>query len=92
MRKQKRFTPLEEAPPLSVPGPEVSILKKEQQHALREAIISLPQEQRDVVILHIYGGISLKEIAVLHGKSESWGKVTFYRAKQKLAQKLEGFK
>lgn len=91
-RKQKRFMPLEEAPPLSMPGPEASILKKEQQHALRTAILSLPQEQRDVVILHIYGGIPLKEIAALHGKSESWGKVTFYRAKQKLAQKLEGFK
>lgn len=91
-RKLRRLIPLEDAPPFSVPGPEAAILKGEQQNALRQAIASLPEEQRDVVILHIYGGIPLKEIAAQHGKSESWGKVTFYRAKQKLAQKLEGFK
>lgn len=91
-RKRWRTIPLDEAPPLSVPGPEAIILERERQHALRQAILALPEEQRDVVILHIYGQIPLKEIAAQRGKSESWGKVTFYRAKQKLAQKLEGFK
>lgn len=91
-RGQKRFTPLEDAPPLSVPGPEAALLRQEQQQALRRAIVDLPEDQRDVVILHIYGGIPLKEIAAQRGKSESWGKVTFYRAKQKLAQELEEFK
>lgn len=91
-RKRKRLVPLEEAPPLSVPGPEAGALEKERQQALRRAILTLPEDQRDVVILHIYGDIPLKEIAAQRGKSESWGKVTFYRAKQKLARELEGFK
>lgn len=91
-RKNKRLTSLEEAPPLSVPGPEAAMLERERQQALRRAILSLPEDQRDVVILHIYGGIPLKEIAAQREKSESWGKVTFYRARQKLAQELEGFK
>lgn len=91
-RKGNRFTSLEEAPPLSVPGPEEAYLERERQLALRRAILDLPEDQREVVILHIYGEIPLKEIAARQGRSESWGKVTFYRAKQKLAQKLEGFK
>ena len=91
-RKHGRFVPLENAPPLSVPGLEAAVLERERQQALRRAIVDLPEDQRDVVILHIYGGIPLKEIAAQRGKSESWGKVTFYRAKQKLAQNLEGFK
>ena len=91
-RKRKRLVPLEDAPPVSVPGPEEAILEQERQQALRRAILTLPEEQRDVVILHIYGNIPLKAIAAQKGKSESWGKVTFYRAKQKLAQELEGFK
>lgn len=53
---------------------------------------ALPEDYRDVVILHIYGEISLKEISAMKGKSESWGKVTYYRAKQMLKQKLEGLR
>ena len=59
---------------------------------VQRAILDLPEDYRDVVILHIYGEVPLKEISIRKGKSESWGKVTFYRAKQMLAQKLEGLK
>ncbi|MBQ8237072.1 MAG: RNA polymerase sigma factor [Oscillospiraceae bacterium] len=91
-RKGRKTVPLETAPTLSVPGPEAAIMKRERHQALRRAIVKLPEDQRDVVILHIYGGIPLKEIAAQRGKSESWGKVTYFRAKQKLAQELEEFK
>ena len=60
--------------------------------ALRRAILELPEDYRDVVLLHIYAELPLKEIAFQKGKSESWGKVTFYRAKQRLNKRLEGFK
>lgn len=73
------------------PGPDETLPDQELQDALRRAVAALPEDYRDVVILHIYGGISLKDISVLKGKSDSWGKVTFYRAKQMLKQNLEGF-
>lgn len=94
LRKQKRRRPLEEAPdrPDPAPGPEEHTLSKSQQAALRRAIANLPEDYRDVVILHVYGEIPLKEIAARHGKSESWGKVTFYRAKQRLAQEMEEYR
>ena len=53
---------------------------------------ALPGELRDVVILHVYGDIPLKEISALKGKSESWARVTYYRAKQMLRQELEGLR
>ena len=65
---------------------------QEVQNTLRRAVAALPGDYRDVVILHIYGEISLKEISAMKGKSESWGKVTYYRAKQMLKQKLEGLR
>ena len=34
---------------------------------------------------------TLRELAERRGKSESWGKVTFYRAKALLREKLEGW-
>ena len=39
-------------------------------------------------MLHVLGGFSLKEISGIFGKSESWARVTFYRAKQKLSERM----
>jgi RNA polymerase sigma-70 factor (ECF subfamily) len=39
-------------------------------------------------MLAVFGGVSLKEISRIFGKSESWARVTFYRAKQKLLENM----
>ena len=39
-------------------------------------------------ILHVYGGLKLKEIGASYGKSESWARVTYYRARQKIIQEV----
>ena len=72
-------------------SPEEKVVAQENRRAVQEAILSLPKDYQDVVILHIYGEVPLREIAVRKGKSESWGKVTFYRAKRMLKERLEGY-
>ena len=79
-------------PDVSQPGPEEALSAREEQAALRRAVAALPEDYRDVVILHVYGEISLKEISAMKGKSESWAKVTYYRARQMLKQELEGLR
>lgn len=74
------------------PGPEETLSAREVQNALRRAVAALPEDFRDVVILHVYGGISLKDISAMKGKSESWAKVTYYRARQMLKRELEGLR
>lgn len=49
----------------------------------------MEEPYKEVFMLSVFGGLSLKNISTLFGKSESWARVTFYRAKQKL---LEGMK
>ena len=88
-RERRRTLPLTDAPQ---PGPEETLSAQEVQNALRRAVAALPEDFRDVVILHVYGEISLKEISAMKGKSESWAKVTYYRAKQMLRKKLEGWR
>lgn len=39
---------------------------------------------REVFMLYTFGELSLKEISIMFGKSESWARVTFYRAKQRI--------
>ena len=91
-RKRNRTLPLEDGLKNTFPSPEDSMTTQEQRKAMQRAILELPKDYRDVVILHIYGEVPLREIAAQKGKSESWGKVMFYRAKQMLARKLEGLK
>ena len=44
----------------------------------------LPEPAREVMYLRVFGGLSFAEIGEVHGRSENWARVTFYRAKERL--------
>lgn len=48
----------------------------------------LEEPYKEVFMLSVFGGFSLKDISLVFGKSESWARVTFYRAKQKLSERM----
>ncbi len=73
---------------LSSPPLEEQAIAKDEYRRIQNAIGQLEDPYRDVFILHAFGGIKLKEIALIYGKSESWARVTFYRGKQKIAQEV----
>ncbi len=56
---------------------------------LLKKIHSLPEPSREVVYLRAFGGLSFAEIGEVHGKSENWARVTFYRAKEKLRKDVK---
>lgn len=70
------------------PSVESQVIAKQEYANMRRAIQKLEEPYRDVLVLHIYGGIKLGEIAAIYGKSESWAKVTYFRAKQKIIQEV----
>ena len=55
---------------------------------IRKAIQKLEDTYRDVFVLHAIGEVSLKETAAIYGKSESWARVTYFRAKNKIAEEV----
>ena len=64
------------------------MLRRAQSKRLRRAIRKLEEPQRDVFILHAFGGLKLKEIAAIYQKSESWARVTYFRARKILQEVL----
>ena len=68
--------------------PEDTAIKKEEYRCVRQAVLSLEEPYREVFIMHTFGEVPLKEIAAEHGKSESWARVTYLRARKLLADKL----
>ncbi len=70
------------------PTAEAAYIQKETWNRVRQAILRLEKPYRDVLILHACGGVMLKEIARHYQKSESWARVTYHRAKQRIAQEV----
>ena len=48
----------------------------------------IAEPYKEVFKLYILGELSLKEISFIYGKSESWARVTFHRAKQKIRERM----
>ena len=48
----------------------------------------LEEPYKEVFMLSVFGGFSFKDIGLTFGKSDSWARVTFYRAKQKLLERM----
>ncbi len=89
LREQKNTVPLEYAEAL--PSPDDVEQTCERRELSQKALVclhELEEPYREVFMLSVFGGVSLKEISALFRKSESWARVTFYRAKQKLSERM----
>lgn len=71
-------------------SPEGDVLLRAEASEILRHLHTMDEPYKEVFMLHIFGEISLKEISLLFGKSDSWARVTFYRAKAIIIQKLKG--
>jgi RNA polymerase sigma-70 factor (ECF subfamily) len=85
----RREVDIEQAPP-PVDTTTASDLLQERQRAarLREALATLPPEQRQVVEMHWFAGLPLPEVATALGASLSAVKVRAHRAYERLRNNL----
>ena len=65
-----------------------SLIRKELSAEAFSRLHELEEPYKEVFLLHVFANLSLKEISTLFGKSESWTRVTFFRARKKLKEKL----
>ena len=88
--EQKKLHPLDEVE-VSDGTPDMAdvFAVKELSQQAFVCLHGMDEPYKEVFVLSVFSGLSLKDISSLFGKSESWARVTFYRAKQKL---LEGMK
>lgn len=88
--EQKKLLPLEQDALLEETSPlEEQFLQKELSKKALRCLSALKEPYRTVFILSALEDCSLKELSTLYGKSESWARVTFYRAKQMLHEQME---
>lgn len=74
--------------PDNTPSLEEQIIDKEMYLKILKTLQVLNEPYKEVFILHAIGEIKLKEIALIYEKTESWARVTYFRAKQQIAQEV----
>ncbi len=87
--EQKRKQPISQLTPTDN-TPDIAELFEEKELAGRafSVLHALEEPYKEVFMLSVFGGLSLKDISAMFGKSESWARVTYYRAKQKIMEGL----
>ena len=70
------------------PPLELFVSDREMAFHIHKVLHELDEPYKEVFSLRIFGELRFSEIAKLFSKTESWARVTFYRAKKMIIEKL----
>ena len=86
--KAARQVPLEEFILVDSISPEERLLHKEKLRILLRLLGELEEQKRQLFLLRSQG-LSFREMGEALGKSENWARVTYFRIKESLLQRME---
>ncbi|MFJ7735690.1 RNA polymerase sigma factor [Lysinibacillus sp. NPDC097287] len=69
--------------------PDVEVVKRNTFVSIHKEIHLLKEPYREIFLLRTSINLSFKEIGEIFDKSENWARVTYYRAKLKLAERID---
>lgn len=70
-------------------SPELMLCDEADAMRIHEFLHQLEEPYKEVFMLRIFGELSFKKIAHIFGKTESWARVTYHRAKAKIICEME---
>jgi RNA polymerase sigma factor (sigma-70 family) len=89
-REQRAYGRLQKNTPQFSKPTDQEFFREETRSIVQEALNKLPAKMRMVLVLKEYGDLNYKEIAGILGISEGNVKVRAFRARERLAQLLDG--
>lgn len=91
-RRRKQGLPLEtdvRARPSGGESVEMTVQRSDQAMRIHRHLHTLSEPYREVFMLRVFSELKYGQIASLFGKTESWARVTYYRAKQDLQRRMK---
>lgn len=91
LRKDKRMEPLSDerfAELESTENVEGQVVDRDMAFRIHKALHTMEEPYKEVFSLRTFGELSFKDISRLFGKTESWARVTYYRARKKIMEEL----
>ena len=89
-RKDKHLDP--DADAALLPGNETMeerLCDRETAFAIHKVLHALEEPYKEVFSLRTFGELSFKQIAELFGRTETWARVTYHRARLKIKEELK---
>lgn len=65
------------------------IENEEEAMTMHKILHELSEPYKEVFNLRVFGELSFKKIGVIFGKSEGWARVTYFRAKKMIVERLD---
>ena len=65
------------------------LLTKESAFEIHKILHRLPEPYKEVFSLRVFGELPFSQIGELFGKTESWARVTYHRARMKIKEELK---
>lgn len=72
----------------AAPSPEEAAIQKDTAMQLHMVLHNLQEPYKEVFSLRVFGQLSFQEIARLFGKTESWARVTYHRARSMIQNRI----
>lgn len=69
--------------------PVYSLVNEDSAFMIHQILHHLEEPYKEVFQLRVFGELSFKKIGMLFKKSENWARVTYYRARIKIQEKME---
>lgn len=88
-RKQQKQTSLAESTANSTGDIIDGIIDSENSMIILKQLHRLEEPYKEVFTLRVFGSLSFKKISDIFGKTESWARVTFYRAKVMIKESID---
>ena len=90
-KKQKRLVSDDALLPLHGGDLEEAFFDKEAAGHVLRLLHELEEPYKEVFTLRVYGQLSFSQIGQLFGKSDSWARLIYYRAKQQIRRDLHEY-
>lgn len=68
---------------------ESAFIDEDSSFRIHQILHHLPEPYKEVFQLRVFGELSFQKIGMLFGKTENWARVTYYRARLKLQERME---
>ena len=88
-RNSRNGGEIPEATPDDSKDLEQSLTDQDQCFLIHQALHELEEPYKEVFQLRVFGELSFSQIASIFGKTESWARVTYHRARMKLKERLD---
>lgn len=89
LRKQKHLVPESQIPLQWTDSPEEIALTKETVARLYALLDRLSEPYREVFSLRVFCDLSFSQIGNIYGKTDSWARLIYYRAKKRIKEDLD---